>query len=115
MLVNAGATRIIKLPMIAVTNSTSISVKAAPALLEDSDGSPITDNPVRAREPSKADFRSVVEAAPKAFGAVIWAEIDLIFTRGSIRPCVYVGDDLTNPENSFTHSQKMRGVRSWRP
>src|ERR1700736_6707161 len=101
MLVNAGATRIIKLPMIAVTNSTSISVKAAPALPEDSDGSPITDNPVRAREPSKADFRSVVEPASKAFGAVIWAKVDLLFTRRSIRPRVYVGYNLTLPEKSF--------------
>jgi hypothetical protein len=104
MLVNAGATRIIKLPMIAVTNSNSTSVKAA-ALPEDSDESPITDN-VRAREPLKADFRFVVEAAPKAFGAGIMAKVDLIFPSAVFGRAVMSDMILQIQENLLPQWQK---------
>jgi len=82
MLVNAGDTRIIKLPMIAVTNSNSTNVnphgsrpRTALSVIGDR-----SEHPGNAGA-AKADFRSVVEAAPKVFGAAIWAKINLIFTR----------------------------------
>jgi hypothetical protein len=67
--------------MIAVTNSNSTNVnphgsrRRAASVIGDR-----LEHPGNAGA-AKADFRSVVEAAPKAFGAAIWAKVDLIFTR----------------------------------